>query len=203
VSSRKTATTQPAARATRRRKPDPEPEPDLIDEHTEADEVVTVLDAEVFRVDGLAVVRDEPMPTNLSRPGKVVPSSSIRILTLEDDSQVHACADSSCEVYGSRGDVQTHRWAVHGFSKNRGKASPEEVLTTLMSMPVGQLIEMATEIADWERSFALERERWEIHRDNQRAQVSELHKQLNAANKRIRSFETTFARLGFVPKEDD
>lgn len=64
-------------------------------------------------VNGQKVVADDPVPSPLSKSrDRPIYFRHLRLLTLEDGTQVHACDE--CGATGSRGEIQTHRQVQHG-----------------------------------------------------------------------------------------
>lgn len=107
----------------------------------------------VRRVDGLIVVSDEPLPSPLSQPGKVVAFQALRLITLEDGSTVIGCRD--CEVTGSRGDVQRHRYHDHGAHRPGPKrrvlqpGGPLGLPPEQLTLTLGDLLKLAAERDQW------------------------------------------------------
>lgn len=66
-------------------------------------------------IDGVKVVSDVVLESGLSKHvGRFIPVTGVRVLTLEDESTLHGCAD--CEFAGTLGQVRQHRRAEHGVS---------------------------------------------------------------------------------------
>lgn len=126
--------------------------------------------ASVRIVDGLKVVAEEPVPSNLSRSSRTGDPVALRILRLrlEDGSERYACAD--CDfVAETRGSVQGHRSATHG--SRRRSARRESLPADVAGMTIAEMLvivesavtfadrveEMEETIASW-RSRALDAE---------------------------------------------
>lgn len=66
-------------------------------------------------IDGVKVVSDVVYESPLSKHvGRFIPVTGIRILTLEDETEVKGCSD--CDFAGTLGQVRQHRKAEHGVS---------------------------------------------------------------------------------------
>lgn len=142
-------------------------------------------------VDGLLVVKDEPLLSPLSaRLGRPVPFPTIRFLTLADRSTRHACADCP-DVVGTRGEVKKHRIDHHGEATGaaRRKAGTlpggQPVLSpNALSMTLGELIQVANAVDGWEDTHALV----EAERDAWRERAL-------AAERRLAAFERALSRI--------
>lgn len=119
------------------------------------------------KVNGTAVVSDEPMPSGLSKLGAFIPIRRIRLLTLEDDTVVHGCA--LCPFDGTLGEVRQHLTAKHGMSRGGVRAkSPAEAATddvfadrrlpypseVALGRTLWELLDLAEKVDDWEDAFA-------------------------------------------------
>lgn len=106
-------------------------------------------------VNGLAVVKDEGMPSSLpTPPGHTQPTyKTFRLLTLADGSQVTGCGECN-DFAGTRGQVQKHRYDVHNAPKPGRKSSGESPISAeIASMTVADLVELAANAAGWGARF--------------------------------------------------
>ncbi len=120
-------------------------------------------------VDGLKVVSEEPVPSNLGNtPGKSQVTLRILRLRLEDNTERYACAE--CDfIADTRGSVQGHRSAVHG--SRRRSARRESLPADVAGMTIAEMLvivesaasfterveEMEETLANW-RARAIEAE---------------------------------------------
>ncbi len=148
-------------------------------------------------VDGIEVVRDEPLPSPLTvHLGTPVFFNGYRLLTLADKTQRHACADCP-DVVGTRGEIRAHRVEMHGAkpggAKKRGEPADNGGLSANASaMTLGELVRLAAQVDSWEVAY-------EAMED--RALVAEAR--ARDAERELTRIQRAFERLGFVLRPDD
>jgi hypothetical protein len=144
-------------------------------------------------VAGVAVVKDEPLPSGLSKRGALVPLTGTRQLTLFDGRVLFGCND--CEMTGTRGEVQSHRAREHG-GESAEPARPQARNRTglsddTLSMQLRELLELASQVEHWQDIFeGIRRER-----DLALAQVAELKNKLVAEQRDHRKLQQKIKRL--------
>ncbi len=152
---------------------------------------------EVRLVDGVEVVKDEPLQSPLSTVvGQPVFFNTYRLLTLADGTQRHACADCP-DVVGTRGEIRTHRVEMHGARPGGAKKRADDggnggLSANAASMTLGELVRLAGHVDAWEDAYASMEER-----------MTEAEGRATAAETELRKYHRAFDRLGFKPKLDD
>lgn len=148
-------------------------------------------------VDGVEVVKDEPLQSPLSNVvGSPVFFNTYRLLTLADGTQRHACSDCP-DVVGTRGEIRTHRVDMHGARPGGAKKRPDTegnggLSANAASMTLGELVRLAGHVDAWEDAYASMEER-----------VTTAETENALAQTELRKYRRAFERLGFVPKMED
>jgi hypothetical protein len=127
-------------------------------------------------VNGLLVVADEPVPSNLPTTGEPKYYVGRRLLTLEDNTQVYECAER--DFVGTEGEIAIHRSKAHGAGRpgRRKQTAPEEVIPSeIRRMTIGELVHLARGIGDWENLFELKVAEAEGWKERALAAEAELH----------------------------
>jgi hypothetical protein len=166
------------------------------------------------RVQGLLVVKDEPVSSPLSELlGSPVYFQGRRRLTLEDQQVVVGCAD--CDFVGDNGragEVITHRVDAHGAKRGGARARPESdggadvatltVPVQSLGLSLGEIIELATQIGGWEQVLERVREdrdelRTKLLEQRQEAAVreKELLRQLAEKDRDLAKIRRSLGRL--------
>jgi hypothetical protein len=169
------------ARATAKAAPKPEPE--------------TKPDTPPRIVNGQEVVSDEPDASPLTKvQGVFVPFRGRRVLTLADGSKTIGCAD--CDVTGTRGQIMSHRMEKHGARKSgaRGGAKQESTPpdTSWMSLPIGDVIELAQRLGGFEA---------DLDRERDRADAAEQARDI--AERELRKIRRALEKAGFTVRVED
>lgn len=148
------------------------------------------------RVNGLAVVDEQPVKANLpARPGEEPKNLRFNRLILEDGAVVYECCE--CPFTGTRGELQKHRAEDHGgpgWGTNSVKRRPSAAAPSAdaLSYTLGELLDMAEAFGTWGATV----ERLTQQRDEWRTRASD-------AERTIRRYLGIFDRMGFVPKDLD
>ncbi len=183
-----------AAPARQRRPEQAEPEPLIPDEPEQPAEPVEDVIAEqpVRMIGGLKVIADEPAPSPLTPKAghTTITFRSLRILTLENGDKVFGCGD--CEMTGTRGEVQKHRYDVHDAPRPGRRATEAAIPADLAEMTLGELWAMRAEYAAWGHLVT----ELEVKLDDwrQRALAAEAWK---------RKVVVRLAQIGFTLPEDE
>jgi hypothetical protein len=147
----------------------------------------------VRTVDGLKVVADEPLRSNLPVRAGQQPAvlKTLRLLTLEDGSRTIGCVD--CEFTGSRGQVRKHRMDDHGAARGGSRRQQESLVdSSIAAMTIGEVVDLARETTRWADLFA-----------TSEALVEEWKERAVQAEAWRRKVTNKLAQLGFVLKLDD
>lgn len=141
------------------------------------------------RVDGVAVVNEEPVLSGLSGRGKQVPLKMSR-LTLADGTVKHGCAECPFTA-DKRGDVMAHRMRDHPGTKaaaKTGKAGKAALDGPPMTMTLGELLDLARSAEQWGSMMDTLTERAEAaekRADDAQAQLKKLKAALSRAGFRL------------------
>lgn len=192
---RKSAARSTAAPAkSQPKKTAPAAEPEAV-ESVEDGDFIAEPKSDPFVVNGLVVVRDEPVQSNLPAvDGKHRQAwKGLRKLTLEDGSTTYKCAD--CDETGTRGYLHAqHRPDAHGNGPvGRRKGRDNNILSdTVLAMSLGELFELANASEEWGTMF----ERLTESRDAWKARAL-------TAEADLKKFEAVIGKLGYEKKEED
>ncbi len=157
-----------------------------------ADEQPDAAGEELTRVvNGLRVIADDPVHSHLPIKAGAAPITfrGVRLLTLEDQSQVYAC--TSCEFTGGRGEVQVHRAHEHGAGAPGRRRQEPGIPSEVLAMTLGELMHLAAGIHGWESLF-----------EQQAAQSAEWQERALAAEAEVKAFNKLLGKAGYAKVEE-